>query len=60
VVGNRGGGQLGGRRFGVARRRPLPGQLGRVRVEAQADLAATLFDERREPIGKASQRISRP
>jgi hypothetical protein len=34
VVGDRGGGQLGGRRSRVARRRPLPSQLGRVGVEA--------------------------
>ncbi len=60
VLGDRGGSQLGGRRLGIARLRPLPGQLGRVGVEAEADLAATLFDERRKPIGKASQRISRP
>jgi len=60
VVGDRGGGQLCGRRLGVARPLPLPGQLGRVGVEAETDLAAALFNERREPIGKASQRISRP
>jgi hypothetical protein len=60
VVGDRGGCQLGGRRFGIARLRPLPSQLGRVGVEAEADLAPALFDERRKPIGKASQRISRP
>jgi hypothetical protein len=52
--------QLARRRLGFGCRRPLPGQLGRVGVEAEADLAATLFDERRKPIGKASQRISRP
>jgi hypothetical protein len=40
---------------------PGPGQLGRVGVEAEADLARALVDERREPIGKRSaQRISRP
>jgi hypothetical protein len=60
VRGDRGGRQLSGGRFSVARRRPVPGQLGRVGVEAETDLAAALFDERREPIGKASQRISRP
>ncbi len=27
-----------------------PGQLGRVGIEAEADLAAALFDERRKPI----------
>jgi hypothetical protein len=60
VLGNRGGGELCGRRLGGPRLRPLPGQLGRIGVEAEADLAAALFDERRKPIGKASQRISRP
>jgi hypothetical protein len=60
VLGDRDGRQLGRRRLGVARRRPRTGQLGRVGVEAKADLTAALFDERREPIGKASQRISRP
>jgi hypothetical protein len=60
VLGDRCGCRLGGRRFGIARLRPLPGQFGRVGVEAETDLAATLFDERRKPIGKASQRISRP
>jgi hypothetical protein len=60
VLGDRGGCQLSGRSVGIARLRPLPGQLGRVGVEAEADLAAALFDKRRKPIGKASQRISRP
>jgi hypothetical protein len=60
VLGDRGGGELSGRRLGVPRLRPRSGQLGRIGVEAEADLAAALFDERREPIGKASQRISRP
>jgi hypothetical protein len=60
VAGDRGSRQLGRRRLGIACRLPLPGQFGRVGVEAEADLAATLFDERRQPIGKASQRISRP
>jgi len=60
VLGDSQGRQLRRRRLGFGRRRPLPGQLGRVGVEAEADLAAALFDERREPIGKASQRISRP
>lgn len=60
VVGDRGGCQLCRRRLGVARRRPLPGQLGRVGVEAETDLTAALLDERRQSIGKASQRISRP
>jgi hypothetical protein len=60
VLGDRDRRQLGRRRLGIARARPLPGQLGRVGVEAEADLAAALLDERRQPIGKASQRISRP
>ena len=60
VLGDRDGRQLSGRRLGIAGARPLPGQLGRIGVEAEADLAAALFDERRKPIGKASQRISRP
>lgn len=30
--------------------RPLPGELRRIGVEAEADLAAALFDERRKPI----------
>jgi hypothetical protein len=60
VLGDRGGRQLCDRRLGIACARPRPGQLGRVGVEAEADLAAALFDERRKPIGKASQRISRP
>ena len=46
---DRGGGQLG-RGAGVARLRPLAGQLGRVGVEAETDLAAALSDERRQPI----------
>jgi len=60
VVGDRGGRQFSSGGLGVARARPAPGQLGRVGVEAETDLAAALLDERREPIGKASQRISRP
>jgi len=60
VVGDRGGCRLGGGCLGVARARPGPGQFRRVGVEAEADLAAALLYERREPIGKASQRISRP
>lgn len=55
MVGDRGGCQLGGRGLGVARLRPLPGQLGRVGVEAEADLAAALFDERRKPISERGQ-----
>jgi hypothetical protein len=60
VLGDRDRRQLGRRRLGIGRARPLPGQLRRVGVEAEADLAAALLYERREPIGKASQRISRP
>jgi len=60
VLGDRAGRQLGRRRLGIARRRPRGGQVSRVGIEAEADLAAALLDERREPIGKASQRISRP
>jgi hypothetical protein len=60
VVGDRGGCQLGGRRLRIARLRPRPGQLGGVGVEAEADLAAALLYERREPISEGTQRISRP
>jgi len=60
VVGDRGGCQLGGRRLRIARPRPRPGQLGGVGVEAEADLAAALLYERREPISEGTQRISRP
>jgi hypothetical protein len=48
------------RRF-RASRRPRLGQLGRVGVEAEADLTAALLDERRESIGETSQDfLSRP
>jgi hypothetical protein len=59
VGGNGGGGELGrvGASIGL---RPAPGKLGRVGVEAEADLALALVDERGEPIGKRSQEISRP
>jgi hypothetical protein len=60
MPGDRGSRQLCRRRLGVACRLPLPGQLGRVGVEAETDLTAALLNERRQPIGKASQRISRP
>jgi hypothetical protein len=60
VLGDRNGREIRGGLLGTARRRRRPNQFGRVGVEAEADLAAALFDERREPIGKASQRISRP
>jgi hypothetical protein len=55
VLGDRGGCQLSGGRLRIARRLPRPGQLGRVGVEAEADLTAALFDERRESIGEAGQ-----
>jgi hypothetical protein len=45
--------QLGGRRLGIAR--PILTQLGRVGIEAKADLTAALFDERRESIRKIGQ-----
>jgi hypothetical protein len=55
-----GGGELGGR-TAVACLRPLPGQLGRVGVEAEADLTATLRYQRRQPIGELRQScLSRP
>jgi hypothetical protein len=38
----------------------LPGQLRRIGIEAEADLAATLFDERRKPVRERSPRLSRP
>jgi hypothetical protein len=55
VLGDRGGCQLSGGRLRIARRLPLPGQLGRVGVEAEADLTAALFDERRKSIGEIDQ-----
>jgi hypothetical protein len=56
VLDHRCGGELGGGLLAPAR--PRPGQLGRVGVEAEADLAAALIDERREPIGETDQEIS--
>jgi hypothetical protein len=52
--------QLGG--GSVARRRRLGlDQLGGIRIEAEADLAAALLDKRRQPIREGSfQRINRP
>jgi hypothetical protein len=38
----------------------LPAQLGWVGVEAEADLTAALFYERRQPISEWAQEISRP
>jgi hypothetical protein len=55
VLGNRDGRRLGCRGLGVARLRPRPDQLGRVRVEAEADLTAALLDERRKSIGEVGQ-----
>jgi hypothetical protein len=55
VGGDRGGCQLGGDRLRVAR--PVPTQLGRVGIEAEADLTAALFDERRESIRKLGQLV---
>jgi hypothetical protein len=56
VSGNRCGCQLGGRRLGISH--PVPGQLGRVGVEAETDLTAALFDERRESIREIGQGLS--
>jgi hypothetical protein len=59
VLGHRGGRLLSGWGLRIAMgRRPLPGQLGRVGVEAEADLAAALLNERREPIGETGQGAS--
>jgi hypothetical protein len=55
VSGDRSCCQLGGRRIGVTG--PVPGQLGRVGVEAKADLTAALFDERRESIREIGQLV---
>ncbi len=55
MVGDRGGCQLRGRRLAVTR--PVPAQLGRVGVEAEADLTAALFDERRESIREIGQLV---
>jgi hypothetical protein len=49
-VGGDGGGRAIGRRPGPLPRIEVRGELGGVRVEAEADLAAALFDEPREPI----------
>jgi hypothetical protein len=53
------GRQLCRERSRTGGRRPLPGQFGRIGVEAEADLTATLVYERRKPIGKLRQGISR-
>jgi hypothetical protein len=57
VLGDRSGSRLSGG-LGIAWRLPLAGQLGRVGVEAETDLTAALFDERRESIGEAGQGAS--
>jgi hypothetical protein len=43
------------RAAGRPRRCPLGAELGRVGIETEADLAAALFDERREPIRERDQ-----
>jgi len=48
VVGDRPGRSLGGRNA----RPGLRLETGRIRVEAEADLAAAFADERREPVGE--------
>jgi hypothetical protein len=58
--GDRCGRRLGGRAIALARRRPLPSPVGRVGVEAEADLAAAFGYDRRQPIGEEGQGISRP
>jgi hypothetical protein len=52
VSGNRGSGPLGrvSRDGAGLDPGPVPGELRRVGVETQADLAAALPDERRQPI----------
>jgi len=60
VLDDRGCRPLSWRGGWIVRRAPGPSQLGRVGVEAEADLTAALLNERREPIGKWGQRISRP
>jgi hypothetical protein len=60
VIGDRSGGQLGSRRLEVDSpltdwRGDRAGQLGRIGVEAEADLTAALFDERRESIREIGQ-----
>ena len=46
--------KLGGR-LRIAWRLPLPGQVGRIGVEAETDLTAALLNERRKPIGEAGK-----
>jgi hypothetical protein len=57
VLDHRGGSPRVGGGFQEARQLPLPGQFGRVGVEAETDLTAALLDERREPISEAGQRL---
>jgi hypothetical protein len=57
---DRGGGLLSRTAARPARLGPRTDQLGRVGVEPEADLAAALFYERREPIRKRLQYVSRP
>jgi len=57
VLDDRGGSLRIGRGVQDARQLPLPGQLGRVGVEAETDLTAALLDERREPIGETGQGV---
>jgi hypothetical protein len=63
VAGDRRGGQLGRRSPGAGtpltgRRGERPGELGRVGIEAETDLTAALFDERRESIREIGQGAS--
>jgi hypothetical protein len=60
VVGDGGGRQLRRRSPGIVRLRPRRDQLGRVGVEAEADLTAALFDERRKPIREGGQGLLSP
>jgi hypothetical protein len=59
VDGDCGGGPLGGAGVRGARLGPRADELRRIGVEAEADLAATLVNERREPIRELLQRVSR-
>jgi hypothetical protein len=55
VPGDRGGCQLGSRSLKVTR--PVLAQLRRVGVEAEADLTAALFNERRKSIREIGQLV---
>jgi hypothetical protein len=50
VGGYRRSGPPGGVGRGGVGPAPAPGELGRIGVETQADLAAALLDERRQPV----------